>query len=264
MHEDCERCRQWIKDYLGGELDPSDLAPMEAHLEGCPACVREKADLERTLGCLRELDEEPVPRHFFVYEDGRGERAMRRWLSPSILGWKSVLAAVASVCALGLFLVVSQTTLEWGDGRVTLSFGQPPRPEETTAALPPAFMNAVQEAMQEEHRKWMGELRHELAVAVAHLNSRNDRAIHELAVDLELRLDQRLEAQDNATREIFQTALEQWGSALARQRQADLEQIQQALMQFAANDRFQAGRSTAILATLARIADEQDTQGGSR
>ena len=71
MNDECERCLRWIKDSIAGELSPGDRSRMEAHLASCPACAHESRLLERVTAHLCDLSEEPVPRHFLVYEDER-------------------------------------------------------------------------------------------------------------------------------------------------------------------------------------------------
>jgi hypothetical protein len=264
MSHDCERCLQWIKDDLVGELDADGHKHMETHLGECPACAREKVILERTLARLGELRDEPLPRHFFVYEDHRSVKSLGRRFERVVWGRRAAFAAVAAILVIGFVLVLEQTTLQWEQGRLTLSFGTASQYPASPANISPGFKDAVRFVVQEENQRWMEEIRQDLAGSLARASDQDRRALQDLVVGLELRLDQKLEARDARTRDLFQTTLKQWGQALAAQRQEDLTQIRRTLMQFAANDQIQAGQAGAIMAALSQIADVRDARGGSR
>ncbi len=263
MNTDCEVSQQWIKQHLAGEIDDETRRRMEVHLESCPACVRERAALERTLLHLHQLEDESPPRHFFVYEDGRREAGIGRLLNAAAWGWGPTAATAAAVVVF-LVLMFSRTSLEWEQGRLTLSFGTAPDPVASSSQLSPESMDAVRNVIREESREWADQLQRQLNEALSRAANEDRKAAREFVIALGSRLEQHLQSQDDENRQFLQAALDQWGSVLARQRQEDLERIQQVLTQFAANDRFQAGRSDAILATLVRIADSRNSRGGLR
>lgn len=264
MSNDCELCLQWIKDDLAGELDSESRRRMRAHLEGCPACAHEKTTLEHTVELLGELQEESLPRHFFVYEDSGRAKGISQLLHHVKMGWKMALAGAAAVVLIGFVFVLGQTTLQWGQGRLTVSFGVTQGQPISRDDVSPELVGAVRLVVQEENRKWMEEVSHEVAASLARANDQDRRTIQSLVVGLEMRLEQKLEARDGETRELFQTALEQFGRALALQRQEDLAQIQQVLMRFAANDQLQAGQARIIMAALSQMVDTSNARGGSR
>lgn len=264
MINECEWCLQFMKDDIAGELDASDRGRMEAHLQECPACSREKAGLDRTLDHLRELREEPLPRHFFVYEEPSGRTGLGLALRQLAWGWKTAAAGAAAVLLLAFALILSQARLEIARGRWTLALGSAPDAGVLQQEISPEFMDAVRSVVREENRRWTDEFRRELAGSIEQVTDENHQAMRDLVLALELRLDRKREAQDEQTRQLFQTALQRWGRAFALQRQDDLTEIRQALMRFDANDRLQAGQASAIITTLARIADSSNPRGGSR
>lgn len=264
MNIDCEVCQQWIKQHLAGELDDEPRLRMEVHLESCAGCVRERAALERTLLHLHELEDETPPRHFFVYKDHRRVAGIRRLLSPAAWGWGPTAAAGGAVVVVFLILIFGRTSLEWEQGRLTLSFGTAPDRVASSSQLSPESMDAVRYVIREENHKWADQVQRQLNEALSRAANEDRKAARELVAALGSRLEQHLQLQDDENRQLLQAALEQWGSVLARQRQEDLQRIQQVLKQFAANDRFQAGQSDAILATLVRIADSRNSRGGLR
>ncbi|MFZ0428344.1 MAG: zf-HC2 domain-containing protein [Acidobacteriota bacterium] len=263
MNDECERCLRWIKDSIAGELSPGDRSRMEAHLASCPACAHESRLLERVAAHLCDLSEEPVPRHFLVYEDEHPSSAFGRAFQALGWGWKISLAGVASVLLIGCALVVAQARLEVAPGRFVLTFGSGSGQSPALEASP-ELMQAVRAVVQEENGKWADAVRQELSGSLAQVTDDNRRADRDMLVALELRLDQKLAAHDDETRQVLQATLSQWGRALAMQRQDDLAQIRQAFLRVSANDQLQVGQANAILSTLARITNSRNPQGDSR
>jgi len=58
---DCEKCKQLLNPYLDGELEGSEFAEIEHHLEKCPDCTAELDRLVRMRDLLRELRAVEVP-----------------------------------------------------------------------------------------------------------------------------------------------------------------------------------------------------------
>ena len=50
-----------LSEYLDGEMDRSERASLEVHLEGCAECAAVLADLKRVRARARELYPVPVP-----------------------------------------------------------------------------------------------------------------------------------------------------------------------------------------------------------
>lgn len=57
-HADVKRC---LPDYLEGDLPLDDRALVDGHLDDCPDCAREVAELEQTIALLRGLPEPETP-----------------------------------------------------------------------------------------------------------------------------------------------------------------------------------------------------------
>jgi hypothetical protein len=56
--------RARMADYLEGQLALTDRALLDAHLDGCPECSADIAEMRATIGLLRSLPEPPVPGDF--------------------------------------------------------------------------------------------------------------------------------------------------------------------------------------------------------
>ena len=112
----CEQIRERIPECLAGRLDNAAREELVAHLETCPACRAELAELNavwRGLGSLPEPEPDPAMRSRFLevleaYQAGRasalagqaGDLPHTRWLAPPV--WRAALAFALLVA--GVFL----------------------------------------------------------------------------------------------------------------------------------------------------------------
>lgn len=60
----CKDVREILSPYLDGFLEPEEQRKVERHLESCPACQAQYADLRHTVELLRELPEVTPPAGF--------------------------------------------------------------------------------------------------------------------------------------------------------------------------------------------------------
>jgi hypothetical protein len=108
----CERFREQIPEYLAGSLGHAEHERLVAHLETCPACRAELAELNavwRGLGSLPEPEPDPAMRARFLevleaYQAGRASGLGRQagGLPHSRHVWQSVLAF--ALLMVGVFL----------------------------------------------------------------------------------------------------------------------------------------------------------------
>ena len=55
------RARKLLNDYLEGDLDLPDRAPLDEHLSECGECKREARELRQIVRLLRDLPDEDGP-----------------------------------------------------------------------------------------------------------------------------------------------------------------------------------------------------------
>jgi hypothetical protein len=266
MSEECQKYNEWLKDDQAGELDPTRQRELAEHVDGCGACARERSDLESAWKLLSEVRDEPVPQHFFVYEDSPGERGLVSIFRRFSLGWKVAFASVAVAFGLGSVLLLSQARIEVGTRSVALSFG--PIGQDSTVDVENSQDNleeAIRMVVREENERWAAQFRKEVETLIAQ-GSQSDRESFSLTLtQLERRFGDRLGAQEKKLQASFETALGESMDLLSDQRRSDAAQIRQVLGRFAAFNRFQAGQSTAIIETLTEIADNRNgVRGGAR
>lgn len=93
-----------LSAYLDGELDLWEEARLRAHLEHCPACRVELADLHRVRGAVRSLPRLDLPSSLALERPGAAATSRR-------LRWAGALAAAAMVVAIGLAFFASPSAI---------------------------------------------------------------------------------------------------------------------------------------------------------
>lgn len=116
---DCSRYEEdLLIAYLFDEADEGEKRAIEEHLSSCEKCTQTLEELRGTVSTLQAWKDEELPRQM-VLMPGRKERGLRRFSPPIWLrgvGW----AAAAAV----LVLVISQGSIHYTDGSLTVSFGR--------------------------------------------------------------------------------------------------------------------------------------------
>ncbi len=105
MIKRCRHMRRWMSEELDGVLDPGRAAVLRDHVQGCPACARERAEWETIMRCTRRLPDVDPPSD--LLEHVRARLAAESVTPPARRTWyvRSRLSmAVAAACLLGLGL----------------------------------------------------------------------------------------------------------------------------------------------------------------
>lgn len=97
----CERCRESLESYLGGDLDATRMHEVAAHLSECEPCTAAYESTRRVVGDLGELADAFVPEVRFQLpaESTGGRRAATAARLPR-LALAAALAAALTVAAL--------------------------------------------------------------------------------------------------------------------------------------------------------------------
>ncbi|MQL52538.1 DUF4349 domain-containing protein [Desulfofundulus thermobenzoicus] len=101
----CQQIQELLSTYLDGELEPSRLSQIEAHLCRCPACRNQWEDLKAAMDMLRDLPDIAPPANFS--EQLKQKLKRRNLFSPSRTArWfgRGGIFAVAAVLAVALGL----------------------------------------------------------------------------------------------------------------------------------------------------------------
>jgi len=121
---DCNRYEEdLLIAYLFEEASEEEKRAIEEHLGSCKQCTQTLAELRGTVSTLQAWEDEEMPRQVVLLPT-RKEPARSRFTAPIWLrglGWAAAAAVVA--------LVISQGSLEYTDGSLTVSFGRSGEPE---------------------------------------------------------------------------------------------------------------------------------------
>lgn len=130
---ECRRWRELLGAYLLGQLEPEEKAELESHLEGCPECRAEEAELRSVVELLGEQGSHPGFEESLNPSPELKEKVVERTLGRS----RRIPSAVAPAAAALLVVVIGVVTLFVGlpnsDGLPGLGdeepiyFGSPPQ-----------------------------------------------------------------------------------------------------------------------------------------
>lgn len=248
MNRSCSSFRRYLMDEWAGELHPDGKAELQAHLQQCPACRREQERLQKVAEDLANLEDLPVPRHFFVYP-GKASAPRGRLTGRAAL-WKGALAAAAL-----LVVVVSLPLLDVRvaahDGVLALSFGRPLPP----LVAPETFRNELLALVEGRLQEVQTGLEEEWSAALHQFRREETARVDRLVEGLQGRWHQELRLQEALFREAMKSSLLEVYTLLEERHRQDMLQVGLRLEEMAVRDQVQATRSRAIVATLKEMAD---------
>jgi len=251
MNKQCDFFQKLIKDELAGELGSAEQAKLADHLENCNSCRREKELLDQAIDTLKTFEEQPVPGHFFVYEQPRIPFYRKFRLLPTSLQWASAAAGVAAILLVGFILVNLQIRVD--QSRLILAFG--------TAAVDPAveelraeFIDLLKQSREEDRRLLAGLLAEERRYFNDSMR-RYYQQVDTRFAGLEGRL---LETVSNSNTDL-QVRLErtfyQYGQVMKAEQEANLAEMSRRISQIAFENRLRDSQTGNILATIAQLID---------
>jgi hypothetical protein len=196
------------------------------------------------MGSVEEL---PVPKHFFVYDERRSSpwQVFRR-LSPV---WQGVLgAATVAVLVLGV-LTAARLNLRWEEGVLLASFGNEPK-ERLTTAWKDELLTAAETRSRAADLEWIARLRRELERS---RDERSDQVQEMLASGLgniEHRINVQAAAGARRVESDTRLALSRFRQFVNGQRKRDLARIERLLEGFATRNQIQSERTDLLMTAM--------------
>ena len=121
---DCNKIEeQYLIAYLFDEAGEEDRRMVEEHLESCSKCKATLSELRGTVATMHQWKDEDIPHRVVLMQESSAS-SRRRFVAPLWLrglGW----AAAAAVAV----LVISQGSIHYRDGSLTVSFGRIQEPQ---------------------------------------------------------------------------------------------------------------------------------------
>jgi hypothetical protein len=238
MKPECSDYQNDIAKSLLGDLTAEENQALEAHLETCSQCRSEQLRFARTLGLLKSVEEEPVPRHFFVHP---AEKDLTPWQSFRLmrLRWQAMTVAFA-----GLFLLLS------GGWLMSLTRG-----EIDVAALKQDLLKTVEQKNQEARAEWIEQVRAEFEHSSQNLTQQQKADLKAALARLDTRITGRLVASESRTRDDAQKLATGVFKTVAQQRAQDLKLINLRFGSIEARNAIENRQTDEILGTLLQAAE---------
>ncbi|HSR53501.1 MAG TPA: hypothetical protein VLV83_21970 [Acidobacteriota bacterium] len=192
---DC-RYSQDIAPYLMDDLPDAQRRKLSRHLQQCDICRREKAALEQTFAALGEVQDVPIPHHFFVARDDSRLGLLQAWRRLSAL-WKAGLAGALAMLLTVAGLSASGFQIEVDQGIVRAGFGpfpslSPAVSEGQLRVLSDQVLVQVRDKLATRDEAMAGLIREVrlLDQRLQGLDQTQLRRLHAVAADLESQLSQ--------------------------------------------------------------------------
>jgi hypothetical protein len=191
MKSQCSEYQKQIPKLVLGELTTEEEKAIGDHLETCAQCRSEREGYFQMIGILQSVDDEPVPRHFFVYEEAGKSNPWQlfRQMKPV---WQIASAAIAGLILLiGIAAVLQiQVRADRSGWTVAFSHGNMDAAvikadilkitEERNRASAQAWMQQIGAAIEHSRTDLTRQQKEELTTAFTLLNSRlSDRILRE-------------------------------------------------------------------------------------
>ncbi len=216
-----------------GDLSEEEKRSLDDHLAKCPYCQSEQESYIRTLRFMKEVDDEPLPRHFLVYPEEKNLNpwALFRLMKPR---WQAITAAVA-----GLFLFASI-------GGV-MSFT---RSEIDVTALKADILKAAELKNQEARIGWLQEVKAEIARSNADLTEQQRTDLTAALNRMDSRMTGRLAAAEDRVRDDTKQLAVNLYRTVAQDRARDLSLINLRFDRIETRNAIETQQTDAILDTL--------------
>jgi hypothetical protein len=198
MNSQCSEYQKKIAKLALGELVAEEENALAKHLETCAQCRLERESVDQTILMLQSVNDEPVPRHFFVYEEARKPNPWQLFKQMKSF-WQIAAAAMTSLLLLMGIATISRVQIRSDHNGWSVAFNRGnidaeaikedilKITEERNHAATQAWLQQIKMEIEHSRTELTRQQREELITAIAALNARlSGRIIQETA---NLRMD---------------------------------------------------------------------------
>jgi hypothetical protein len=247
MQNECRRFRDLLNRDPFEELSPEDRSDLDAHLTDCRDCAHERQALTDTLATMGSVEEAPVPRHFFVYEERRtGPWKAFRGLAPI---WQGVLGAAAVAALILAVVTVARLNLRWEEGVFFASFGDEPRVR-LTSAWRDELLTAAEERSRAADLEWLARIRRELERSRTEQGEQFQAMLASGLQGIENRVDLQVATGARRTEAETRLALSRFRKLVIGQRNRDLANLERRLESFSTRNRIESERTDLLMTAM--------------
>jgi hypothetical protein len=221
MKFQCTEYQKRIWGLLLGDLNSTERRELEEHLTSCPQCHSERARYAETLDKLKLVEEEPVPRHFFVHpmDERIGIREFFMRLRPT----SQILTLTIGVAILLLGIAaLSQLKVQVNRGGFSLNFGSN---GVDAATLKEEILQAADARSRESKVALIQEIRTEIAQSSSDLSRQQRAELEAVLSDLNARFNGRIAQTEKSLKADSRKTIADLYQAVSRQQIRDLDII---------------------------------------
>ncbi len=271
MTTGCAEFRKWIPMSLAGDLTGDEQESLDLHLTSCPSCRLEHKRYSETLRMLMQAEDEPVPRHFFVYPK---ERILNPWqlFRQMMPRWQVLTAGFAGVLLMLALVSAASLQVKAEQGAWIVSFGgnhgsgydvnQGGIPDIT--ALKTEILKAAEAQNREAMREWVQSLQVDLSYMRADLTRQQQAYLDVALSNLESQFNERIILASDSVRDGAERSMLQIYQTVSMQHQDDVEDLNARLDDVILTGDTRARQTDAILETLLQIANMSFRQPGDQ
>jgi hypothetical protein len=221
MKSQCSEYQQQIPKLVLGELAAEEEKALTEHLKTCSQCRSEQESCTQTIQMLQSVGDEPVPRHFFVYEEDRKPNPWQlfRQMKPF---WQTAAAAIACLIILMGVAAVSQVQVRADRSGWTLAFS---RGNMDAAAIKEDILKITEERNRAAAQTWMQQIRAEIEHSSANLTRQQKEELTATFAQLNSRLSDRILHEADNVRIDTGALISDMYKTVSRQRARDLALI---------------------------------------
>jgi hypothetical protein len=251
MRSECDDFRKNIPGSLLGDLAEEERRALEAHLAACSDCSSERESYIRTLDLMQSVDDEPVPRHFFIHpqEETRNPWQLFNLMKPL---WKTSVAAAAVLFLLFGFAAISRLQIRSGSDGWAVSFNGSII---DVAALKEDILKTAEERNRQVTTARIQRVRKELESSFADLSKSQREEFMTVLAQLDSRFTGRLDTVEAGIQEEAQKTASEIYQTMAQQRAQDLEIVNLRFDNFEINSAIKNRQTNAVLGTLVNVAE---------
>ncbi len=251
MKPECIEYQKKIARSLVGDIKGEEQQALDSHLATCAQCRSERENYAQTLNLMQSIEDEPVPRHFFVYPQQQVSNPWQlfRQMKP---GWQTIATVFAGLLLFLGVAAVSRLHIRSDLTGWSMSFGSGGI---DTAALKRDILKTVDDKNREAKAAWILEVRSEIDRTRSELTKQQQAELTAALTRLDSRLTGRLTGIEGRIRHDTQNLAADLYGTVAQQRAQDIGAINARFDSIEVNNAIKTRQTDSILDTLLQVAE---------
>jgi hypothetical protein len=251
MKSQCSEYQIQIPKLILGELTAEEEKALKEHLETCSRCRSEQEGYAQTIQMLQSVDDEPVPRHFFVYQEAGKPNPWQLFRQMKSF-WQTAFAAMAGVILIIGIAAVLQIRVRTDRNGWTVAFG---RGNIDAAAIREDILKITEERNRAAAQAWMQKIKAEIERSRTDLTHQQKEELASAFTQLNSRLSNRILQETDNVRIDTGALISDMYKIVSQQRARDLALINTRFENTKELGVIKEQQTDAILDTLLQVAE---------